>query len=148
MSLLTKDGRLSVKPFAVVPALLDLPEIHRQPASVSNVSSRSSVSGGVDLEEGCLITKSVKYTHQVAYLVNVVRSGDPVPIVSETFQEDSPPNAETSRYRRSLLFSWASYRTLSSPLSTRVTSFSVSLKVVHRRDSADLEQSKDLSIRH
>jgi hypothetical protein len=37
----TKD-RLSVKQFAAVPALLDLPEIQREPASVSNVFSRLS----------------------------------------------------------------------------------------------------------
>ena len=39
MSLLIEKHRLSVKPFAAVPALLDLPEIKRGPASVSNVSS-------------------------------------------------------------------------------------------------------------
>jgi len=78
MSLLTKDHRLSVKQFAAVPALLDLPEIQRKPASVSNVSSRlSSMRGGLDLEEGCFITKSVKYTHQVAHMVNAVRTRDP-----------------------------------------------------------------------
>jgi len=103
MSLLTKDGRLSVKPFAAVPALLDLPEIHRQPASVSNASSRSSARGGVDLEEGCLITKSVKYTHQVAYLVNEVRFGDPVPIVSEKFQEDSTASVENFPLQEDLI---------------------------------------------
>ena len=101
MSLLTNDSRLSVKPFAAVPALLDLPEIHRQPASVSNVSSRSSVCSDVDLEKGCLVTKSVKYTHQVAHLVNAVRFGDPVPNVSQIFQEAA--SAETPRYRRALL---------------------------------------------
>ena len=83
MSLLTNEHRLSVKPFAAVPALLDLPEIQREPASVSNVSSRlSTMCGGVDLEEGCLLTKSVRYTHQVAHIINAVRSGDPQPIVS------------------------------------------------------------------
>jgi hypothetical protein len=90
MSLLTEENRLSVKLFAAVPALLDLPEIQRQPASVSNVSSRlSSMRGSVDLEEGCLITKDVKYTHQLAYMVNAVRSRDPQPIVSQKFQEIS-----------------------------------------------------------
>ncbi len=91
MSLLTEEYRLSVKPFAAVPALLDLPEIRRGPASVSNVSSRlSSMRGSVNLEEGCLITKSVKYTHQPAHMVNAVRSGDPQPIVSQNFQEIPP----------------------------------------------------------
>ena len=32
---LTEEHRLSVRPFAAVPALLDLPEIKRGPASVS-----------------------------------------------------------------------------------------------------------------
>jgi hypothetical protein len=84
MSLLTNEHRLSAKRFAAVPALLDLPEIQREPASVSNVSSRSSIMrGGVDPEEGCLITKSVKYTHQLLHMVDAVRSGDPQPIVSQ-----------------------------------------------------------------
>ncbi|KAF8801382.1 hypothetical protein BYT27DRAFT_7115088, partial [Phlegmacium glaucopus] len=78
---LTEENRLLVKPFAAVPALLDLPEIQRQPASVSNVSSRlSSMRGSVDLEEGCLITKVVKYVHQLAHMVNAVRSGDLQPV--------------------------------------------------------------------
>jgi hypothetical protein len=88
MSLLTKEYRLSVKSFAAVPALLDLPEIQRETASVSNVYSRhsrlSSMRGSVDLKEGCLITKSVKYTHQLAHMVNAVCSGDPQPIVSQS----------------------------------------------------------------
>jgi hypothetical protein len=37
--------------------------------------------GTVELEEGCLITKSVKYTHQLAHMVNAVRSGEPKPVV-------------------------------------------------------------------
>ena len=90
MSIITKDHRLSVKPFAAVPAVLDLPEIQREPASVSNVSSRSSMRGNVDLEEGCLITKSVKYAHQLAHMVNAVGSGDPQPVVSQKFQEIPP----------------------------------------------------------
>jgi hypothetical protein len=90
MSLITKD-RLSVKPFGAVPALLDLPEIQREPASVSNVSSRlSSLRGGVHLEEGCLVTKSVKYAHQLAHMVNAVRSRDPEPVVSQKFREIPP----------------------------------------------------------
>ncbi|KAK2464686.1 hypothetical protein APHAL10511_003262 [Amanita phalloides] len=79
MSLLTKKDRISVKPFARIPALLDLPPIQRASASVSNVSSFRETGGGVDLSEGCLLTKSVKYTHQLAHWVNAVRdkSADP-----------------------------------------------------------------------
>ena len=91
MSLLTEEHRLSTKQFAAVQALLDLPEIQREPASVSNGSSHlSSMYGSVDLEEGCLITKSVKYAHQLAHMVNAVRSGDPQPVVSQKFQEIPP----------------------------------------------------------
>jgi hypothetical protein len=88
MSLIIKEERLTVKAFATVPALLDLPEIEREPASVSNVSSRSSmgVNLNVNFEEGCIVTKSVKYTHQVTHLVNAVRSRDPEPVVSRNFR--------------------------------------------------------------
>ncbi|KAF5373473.1 hypothetical protein D9615_009468 [Tricholomella constricta] len=55
-----------------VPALLDLPVIQRTPASVSNISSSPGLDGGVDLSEGCLITKAIKYTHQLAHWVNAV----------------------------------------------------------------------------
>ncbi|KAF8899777.1 hypothetical protein CPB84DRAFT_1680960 [Gymnopilus junonius] len=73
---------LSVKAFAKVPAVLDLPEILRDPASASNVSSRhESIRNGVDLSEGCMLTKSVKYSHQLAHFVNAVNRGDPGPIV-------------------------------------------------------------------
>ena len=74
MSLLTREDRISVKPFARVPALLDLPAIQRAPASVSDVSSSRGPAGGVDLSEGCLITKTIKYTHQLAHWVNAVRN--------------------------------------------------------------------------
>jgi hypothetical protein len=86
-SLLTKEHRLTAKQFASVPALLDLPEIQRVPASVSNVSSRLSSSGrygNIELQEGCLITKSVKYTHQLAHMVNAVHSVDPQPVVGQS----------------------------------------------------------------
>jgi hypothetical protein len=83
MSLLTVEYCLSVKPFAAVPELLNIPEIICRPATVSNVSRfLSKLSGSVNLKEGCLITQSVKYAHQLAYMVNAVRSGDPEPIVS------------------------------------------------------------------
>lgn len=103
MSRLTNEHRLTVKPFATVPSLLDLPKIQREPASVSNVSSCSSIRGDVDLEEGCLVTKSVKYTHRVARLVNAVRFGDPVPIVSQKFQHDVPKILVTISLQEDLL---------------------------------------------
>ena len=65
MSLVTGQGRITVKKFAAVPALLDLDEIQRQPASVSQVSSFQGANDNVDLAEGCMLTKSVKYTHQL-----------------------------------------------------------------------------------
>jgi len=81
---LTKHGRITVKPFANVPALGDLPEIRRGVDSTSEVSSRRGTKGGcVDLAEGCFITKTIKYTHQLVHWVNDVRSGDAKDIVSE-----------------------------------------------------------------
>ena len=104
MSLLTEEYRLSVKQFAAIPALLNLPEITRGPASVSNVSSRlSSMRGGVNLEEGCLITKSVNYTHKLAYMVSVGHSGEPQPIVSRWFQEIPPEMLKLFSLQESLL---------------------------------------------
>ena|SRR5271170_5047741 len=82
MSLLTPSGQISVKPFANVPALGDLPAIRRARGSVSGVSSRRGIDGGVDLAEGCMITKSIKYTHQLAHWVNAIRHGDATEIVS------------------------------------------------------------------
>jgi hypothetical protein len=79
--MLTKDHRLTVKQFAAVPGLLNLPAIQRAPASVSNEPSFRGVDGGVDLSEGCLVTKSIKYTHQLAHWVNAVRNGDPSEVV-------------------------------------------------------------------
>ena len=52
----TRYGHISVKPFAKVPALGDLPEIQPAEGSVSNVSSTRGIDGSVDLAEGCLIT--------------------------------------------------------------------------------------------
>ncbi|KAF5373278.1 hypothetical protein D9615_007399 [Tricholomella constricta] len=83
MSLLTEEGHLSVKPYAFVPAVLNLPEIKRAQGSVSNVSSRSShrgPGGGVDLTEGCMLTKSVKYTHQLSQFISAIHRGDPQPV--------------------------------------------------------------------
>jgi len=39
----------------------------------SSVRSRRGIQGGVDLAEGCLVTKTIRYTHQLAYWVNAVR---------------------------------------------------------------------------
>ncbi|KAF8809017.1 hypothetical protein BYT27DRAFT_7284830 [Phlegmacium glaucopus] len=79
MSLITRRGRISVKPFASVPSLANLPSIQRAQASVSNVSSRCRVEG-VDLSEGCLVTKSIKYTHQLSHWINAAQNNDPEPI--------------------------------------------------------------------
>lgn len=84
MSLLNHRHQITVKPFALVPALLDLPAIDREPASVSNASSRhlsESIRASIDLAEGCILTKTIKYTHQVVHFVDVVQSGDPIPVV-------------------------------------------------------------------
>ncbi|KAF8631722.1 hypothetical protein AX15_002227 [Amanita polypyramis BW_CC] len=51
MSLLTRLDRISVKPFASVPSLANLPSIQPPQASVSNVSSRGAEEG-VDFSEG------------------------------------------------------------------------------------------------
>lgn len=86
MSRLTRNNCLSVKPFAAVPALLDLPEILRESASVSGVSTDSCLSSTrnhIQLAEGCLITKSISYAHQVAHIINAVHEGDSAPIVSQ-----------------------------------------------------------------
>ena len=82
MSLVTKDNRISVKQFAAVPALVGLPAITRPTPTVSSVSSFQGPEGGVDLNEGCMVTKLVKYTHQLAHFVNAVRAGDPADVVS------------------------------------------------------------------
>jgi len=78
MSLINRNHRLSVKRFAAVPPLLNLPPIQRGDASVSALSSQS-MRAGVNLEEGCIITHYVKYTHQLAHMINAVRSHDPEP---------------------------------------------------------------------
>ncbi len=83
MSFLTKDRHITVRPFAKVPALGDLPEIRHALRTVVSSSSRHRADGSVDLAEGCLLTKTVKYTHQLAHWVNAIRSGDPKEVVSE-----------------------------------------------------------------
>jgi hypothetical protein len=81
MSLLTHEGRITVKAFASVPSLADLPEI-QQEGSVSNISSFQGTFGGIDLAEGCILTKSVKYTHQLVQWVKGVCRGHPREVVS------------------------------------------------------------------
>ncbi|KAM6495239.1 hypothetical protein JOM56_009862 [Amanita muscaria] len=88
MALLNTDDRISVKKFASIPALihLGLPEVKREPISLSGASSRSSAGSSehydIALEEGCMITKSVRYTHEVIHWVNVAHSSDPAPVVT------------------------------------------------------------------
>jgi hypothetical protein len=82
MTLLTREGRITFKTFASVPTLVDLPEIQQQPGTVSNISSLQGTDDSIDLAEGCILTKSVKYTHQLAHWVNAVHSGDPREVVS------------------------------------------------------------------
>jgi len=90
MSFVTKDQRISVNRFAKVPALgrFDLPAILRDDSSsVGDVSSlRGSVNQGVDLSEGCLVTKSIRCSHQLAHFVNTARqrSGNPDAVVRRT----------------------------------------------------------------
>ncbi|KAF5373332.1 hypothetical protein D9615_007445 [Tricholomella constricta] len=64
MSLLTEEGHLSVKPCAFVPAILNLPEI--------TTLSLECV--------GCMLTKSVKYTHQLSQFISALHRGDPQPV--------------------------------------------------------------------
>ena len=66
-------------PSGRVPSLANLPSIQRPQASASNVSSRRRA---VDLSEGCFVTKTLKYTHQLSYWINAVEDGDPEPIAS------------------------------------------------------------------
>jgi hypothetical protein len=89
-SLLTHEGRITVKTFAAVPTLANLPEIQQAPGSVANISSFRGTGGGVDLAEGCILTKSVKYTHQLAHWVTAVRSGDPSEVVSRFIMDYLP----------------------------------------------------------
>jgi len=78
MSFLTKDNRISVKKFAAVPALAGLPAIMRSAPSVSGVSScPGPKDSDVDLKEGCMVTKVIKYSHRLVQFVNAVRGEDP-----------------------------------------------------------------------
>jgi len=83
--IITPENRLTVKNFASVPSVLGLPAIVREPGSVSSSSSCRAVGGVIDIDEGCMLTKSVMYTHQLAHWVNAVRSGDSSAVVSTEF---------------------------------------------------------------
>lgn len=80
MSLL-HQGRITVKPFAKVPplAVANLPQILPAQGSISNVSSHhgAELEEGVNLAEGCLMTKTIKYTHRLTHLINAVGNEDP-----------------------------------------------------------------------
>ncbi|RDB28945.1 hypothetical protein Hypma_016031 [Hypsizygus marmoreus] len=96
MSLITKQNRVSTKPFATIPSLLQLPAISRPPASASgsDVSSRLGPDEfrDIDLSEGCLVTKTVKYTHRLIAWVDCGCSGD------TTAVEDLIDDLEICRY--------------------------------------------------
>ena len=82
MLFFTNEGRLSGR-FSPVPGLpsMSLPPIHPQDPA-SDTSSRRGRGGGVELEEGCFLTKSIRYTHQLSHWADAVRRRDPRPIVS------------------------------------------------------------------
>jgi hypothetical protein len=73
------DNRISVKQFAPVPPLSGLPAITRASTSTSASSYRGP---GIELNEGCMVTKLVSYTNQLAHFINAVRRGDPDEVVS------------------------------------------------------------------
>jgi hypothetical protein len=75
MAILTtrKSERITLKRFPRIHELLELPPIERPGSDVPT-------SGGITLSEGCLITKGVKYTHDLTRWVNVTR-GDAAVIV-------------------------------------------------------------------
>jgi hypothetical protein len=93
MSLITKQNRLTVKQFAVVPALLNLPDIQRAPPTVSNVSSFHGAEDSIELSEGCLVTKSVKYTHQLIHWVSPLHSGDDEDLVRRCLSDGGIRNS-------------------------------------------------------
>ena len=73
------NNRISVKQFAPVPPLTALPAIMRAPTSASASSYRGP---GIELNEGCMVTKLVSYTNQLAHFINAVHQGDPDEVVS------------------------------------------------------------------
>ena len=81
-----------MEPFAQIPALGNLPELQQAPGTVTNVSSLSGTDASIDLAEGCILTKSVKYTHQLIHWVKAVHSGDSREIVSRKLIKNYPFN--------------------------------------------------------
>ncbi|KIL65244.1 hypothetical protein M378DRAFT_534927 [Amanita muscaria Koide BX008] len=81
MALQKSQGRISVNQFASLPPItlgdVTIPEVKRGPISTSITHH------GVPLEEGCIITKSVRYTHQLARLVNAGDFGKEIEAVIE-----------------------------------------------------------------
>ena len=85
MSLVTKENRISVRQFAPVPSLLGLPALIRPDPAVSSVSSFQGAGPKVDPDEGCLLTKTVKYTHKLTRMVDAARSEDSTSVVSRRY---------------------------------------------------------------
>lgn len=86
MSLLTREGRITFKPFASVTALAGLPELRQQPGPLTLPTKASDLLyldySLIDLAEGCMLTKSVKYTHELMHWVGPARNEDPTEVVS------------------------------------------------------------------
>lgn len=70
---------------SVPSVVLGLPAIVREPGSVLSSSFRRAVGDVVDIDEGCVLTKSVKYTHRLVHRVNAVWDGDSSAVVSTKF---------------------------------------------------------------
>lgn len=82
MTPLMHEGHVTIKGFASVPALAGLPKIQQEACSVSRISSFQGDGSNIDLAEGCVLTKSVKYTHQLVHWVDAAHGGDPREVVS------------------------------------------------------------------
>ena len=143
MSLLTHEDHITVKEFASVPSLADLPEIQQEAGSNSNLSSlqeQQDTGASLDLAEGCFLTKSVKYTHQLVYWINAVHSGDPREVVSrKQIGGYFPQLLSVISFRNmSLNMTYELYHTSTSVLMTNVTLPIVSLKIVLGTTLSDL----------
>ena len=82
MSFIMPENRLAVKKFVAVPSVLGLSPIVHEPSLVSSSSTRQAVGGIVDIDVGCMLTKSVKYAHWLGHWVNAVWDGDYSEVVS------------------------------------------------------------------
>lgn len=130
MSLLTSQGRISVNPFARVPPLGGLPGITPAPASV-DISSRRGVEDGVDLSEGCLVTKTLKYTHEKTHWISAIRQGDPTQVVSMEFKNVHRWSLDTPfSSRKTSCRAYVSFPILISHSTIHATSLYVRLKVL------------------